>query len=339
MFTKIIGTGGVGTGEVYRLEHNHTLGREESRGGHLLDYRDFCKLHIILHYISVLSRDMGLEIKVFPVSAVGDDARGQLITDLMAGSGMDLRYLKILKGSPTLHSVCFQYPDGAGGNITECESACSRVDREFLSGTEKEMDSQTIVLAAPEVPLPGREAFIMMAKQRGAFVAASFISSEIRELKSAGLFRHIDLLALNMDEARILSKLPESADPGRVAEKCRDFLTELNPELKLTVTNGVHGSFASEREEQSYIPAYKVTAVNTAGAGDAYLAGLIIGIMKGMPFTGSTGESCQQLATSLSSMSVTSGDTIHFGITYRSLRAFMQEHATILRPAPDKEKL
>jgi sugar/nucleoside kinase (ribokinase family) len=107
----------------------------------------------------------------------------------------------------------------------------------------------------------------------------------------------------------------------------------------LTVTNGVHGSFASEREEQSYIPAYKVTAVNTAGAGDAYLAGLIIGIMKGMPFTGSTGESCQQLATSLSSMSVTSGDTIHFGITYRSLRAFMQEHATILRPAPDKEKL
>jgi ribokinase len=326
MFTKIIGTGGVGTGEVYRLENNHTLGREESRGGHLLEYRDFCKLHIMLHYISGLSREMGLGVKVLPVSAVGDDARGRTMTDLMAGSGMDLRYLKILKGFPTLHSVCFQYPDGTGGNITECRSACSRVDREFLSGTVKEMDSRTIVLAAPEVPLPSREAFIMMAKQRGAFVAASFVSSEIGELESDDLFRHIDLLALNMDEARILSKLPASADPDRVAERCMYVLTELNPELKLTVTNGERGSFASERGEQIYYPACKVKAVNTAGAGDAYLAGLIIGIIKGMPFTGSTGVSCQQLATSLSSMSVTSGDTIHFGITYRSLRSFMQKY-------------
>lgn len=326
MITKIIGTGGVGTGEIYRLENNHTLMREESRGGHLLDYRDFCKLHIIFHYISNLSRDMELGIKVFPVSAVGDDARGRTIMNLMAGSGMDMRFMKILKETPTLHSICFQYPDGSGGNITECRSACSEVGREFLLEAVDEIDSCSIVLTAPEVPLGSRKVFIKMAKQKDAFVAASFTTSEIKELKSAVLFRHIDLLALNMDEARMLVKLPKEEDPRSVMDRCIDFLAGHNPAIKLTVTNGVQGSFAYEKGQQMFYPAYKVKAVNTAGAGDAYLAGLIIGIIKGLPFIGSSGNSCQQLATSVSSMSVTSKDTIHFGITGSSLRSFMLKY-------------
>lgn len=323
MYSKIIGTGGVGTGEIYRLEKNHTLGREESRSGHLLDYRDFCKLHIIFHYISSLSRDMGLNLKVYPVSAVGDDARGRSVTELMAGTGMDMRYLKIFKGSPTLHSVCLQYPDGSGGNITEGRSACSKVDREFLYEAGDEIDGQTMVLAAPEVPLRSRKAFIRLAKQKGAFVSASFTSSEMRELGSAALFRDIDLLAMNMDEARMLAGLPEEEDPRRVVDSCQAYLEGAHPFMKLSVTNGALGSYACADGRQVFMPAHRVKAVNSAGAGDAFLAGLMTGIILGLPFTGDTGASCQHLATALASMSVRSGDTIHFGITARSLKSFL----------------
>ena len=35
----------------FALDGNHTLGREESRSGHFLDRRDYCKLHIVSHYV------------------------------------------------------------------------------------------------------------------------------------------------------------------------------------------------------------------------------------------------------------------------------------------------
>ena len=43
----------------------------------------------------------------------------------MAAVGMDTRYVDMLQDRPTLLSVCFQYPDGSGGNITTSESAAS----------------------------------------------------------------------------------------------------------------------------------------------------------------------------------------------------------------------
>ena len=45
----MIGVGGIGSGVFFALDGNHTLGREESRGGRFLDRRDYCKLHIVSH--------------------------------------------------------------------------------------------------------------------------------------------------------------------------------------------------------------------------------------------------------------------------------------------------
>jgi hypothetical protein len=53
-FTQVVGIGGIGTGVAFALEGGHTLGREESRLGVLLTGRDYCKLHIVEHYIAAL---------------------------------------------------------------------------------------------------------------------------------------------------------------------------------------------------------------------------------------------------------------------------------------------
>lgn len=51
-FRALLGVGGIGTGSFFALEGNHTLARNESRPGRLLDIRDYCKLHIVAHYIA-----------------------------------------------------------------------------------------------------------------------------------------------------------------------------------------------------------------------------------------------------------------------------------------------
>ena len=53
-YNHIVGTGGIGSGIFFSLEGDHTLGRNESRMGRLEAFRDYCKQHIIMHYIAVL---------------------------------------------------------------------------------------------------------------------------------------------------------------------------------------------------------------------------------------------------------------------------------------------
>ena len=53
-YHKIVGVGGIGSGIFFALEGNHTLGRNESRTATLLPVRDYCKLHIVLHYVAKL---------------------------------------------------------------------------------------------------------------------------------------------------------------------------------------------------------------------------------------------------------------------------------------------
>ena len=59
LYSQLFGVGGIGTGLFFNLEGEHTLGRNESRTGQLLDVRDFCKLHIVAHYISKLLLPIG----------------------------------------------------------------------------------------------------------------------------------------------------------------------------------------------------------------------------------------------------------------------------------------
>ncbi|HKT69754.1 MAG TPA: hypothetical protein VJP83_09970, partial [Terriglobales bacterium] len=70
-YRRLIGIGGIGSGIFFALDGNHTLGREESRFGRLLDIRDYCKLHIISHYVArLLGAGPGGAFRVIPIGKV-----------------------------------------------------------------------------------------------------------------------------------------------------------------------------------------------------------------------------------------------------------------------------
>ncbi|MHC4800302.1 MAG: hypothetical protein ACYTF1_26980, partial [Planctomycetota bacterium] len=109
-YRALIGTGGIGSGAFFALNGNHTLGREESRSGRFLDRKDYCKLHIITHYVQTL---MGPDFTTLPIGKVGDDQQGQNLLSEMAEAGLNTRYVRPVSGKPTLYSFCFVYPDGS----------------------------------------------------------------------------------------------------------------------------------------------------------------------------------------------------------------------------------
>jgi len=328
-FRRLVGVGGIGTGTFFALEGDHDLGRNESRPARLLDVRDYCKLHIVAHYPAVLlgARPSGRPFHVVPVGRVGADEAGRRLRREMEDAGMDVRLVREVEGRPTLQSVCFQYPDGSGGNLTTSDSAASTLGPDDVDEAAGLLDERTIALAAPEVPLAARRHLLELATPCGALRAASLTSAETADAKGSGLLGQVDLLALNQDEASALAGAP--FDPGRPESglrACGALLTA--PGARLLVSAGPEGVFFLGPDGVEHRPAARVPVSSTAGAGDALLGGTLAGIAAGGRF-----EDAVALGMAAAAFSVGSPHTIPDGLSLGALEVFAGEHGIELPEA------
>jgi ribokinase len=318
-YETMIGTGGIGSGVFLLLRGDHTLGREESRSVKILERRDYCKLHIVSHYLSTL---LGSPFHVIPIGKVGDDPIGDQLIDEMKCAGMDLHFVEKCVGVNTTFSYCYLYPNGEGGNLTVENAASSLVDSDFIGRAEPHFSQyadRCVAIALPEVPMKSREEFLRLASRFNCFRVASFLSGEIHDAIQMDLIDQTDLLAINMDEAAKIADLSYEGDLyERVIHKAVDRLSRLNPKLSISITGGIRGSWFWGGRELLHQPAYKTSTYGTAGAGDAYLAGFIIGLVAGM-------EASQmlQIANLIAAFSVTSPHTIHPYISRQALGDFI----------------
>jgi sugar/nucleoside kinase (ribokinase family) len=315
-YQAMIGVGGIGAGMFFVLNGNHTLGREESRSGRFLDRRDYCKLHIISHYVQAL---LGPEFTTIPIGKIGNDEVGKGLFEEMIEAGLDGRHVRSSPGDQTLFSFCFVYPDGSGGNLTTDDSACSRVDAAFVAEAEHEFarfDGCGIALAVPEVPMIAREKVLELGSQHSFLRVASFAVEEVVWAMKRDILRRVDLLALNLDEAAAAGETSRDAHPSAIVESAVTRLGETHPGMLISITGGQNGSWSWDGTALVQHPAIKMQVVSTAGAGDAYLAGMVVGLVAGLPML-----QAQELAVLTAALSVTSPQTINKEIDRRSLRA------------------
>ncbi len=317
-YQSMLGVGGIGTGLFFALDGDHTLGREESRSGHFLDRRDYCKLHIISHYVKVL---LGPAFNVIPISKVGGDDAGLRLLDEMRDVGFNTKYVQICPGEQTLFSFCFLYPDGSGGNLTINDSVCSKVDSSFVARSESEFTNfkgRGIALAVPEVPLEARLKLLQLGTTYQFLRIANFTSTEMLPAIEMGLLDLIDLLAINLDEAAAsLGVEPDHDAPDAVVYAAIRKLKSVNTTMNVTITAGKWGSWIWNRQYLNHLPAFPALIVNTAGAGDAFLGGIIAALVSNQTYI-----QAQELGTLIAALSVTSPHTIHPGIERRSLLEF-----------------
>ncbi len=328
-YSCLIGTGGIGSGQFFALHGNETLGREESRGGHFLDRRDYCKLHIIAHYVQSL---MGKPFSAYLIGKVGNDSAGLQLLEEMQSAGLNARYVERAPGKPTQFSLCFLYPDGSGGNLTTSDSAASLVnpaDIQKAAPLFQEFRGKGIVLAAPEVPLEARLALLRTGTRFQFYRAASFTSQEMVSLRDTPAWSELDLLAINQDEATAFlgAEFEEESLESRVHQIVK-VLRKENPLIHISVTAGKDGSYLWNGVKLDYRTILKVPVESTAGAGDSHLAALLAGKAAGL-----SSEDSHLLAQLTAAMSVTSPHTIHPELNRPSLNRFAQELEISLSPS------
>lgn len=321
---RIIGTGGIGKGIFFRSRDNAVLGRNESRMAELSEAKDYCKLHIVFHYLGTL---LGDKIEILPIGMVGDDAEGLLCRRQMEAAGMHIKHVGISKAKPTMLSICLQYPDKSGCNITADNSACMEVSREYIRLVAKALmpGKGDIVVALPEVPLVSRIELLKQGKAGGAYCVASCGTGEIKEFIQFGGPALCSLMALNQEETAAFAGMKRVTGVEDAKKAAKRILRQY-PELSLWLTFGAGGSLLVVSGNRFvYPPLPNIKAENTGGAGDASLAGLLTGFCMGLwPFGNERGaaklQDAGKLAVLLAGMSVESADSINSGINWETVK-------------------
>jgi len=230
------------------------------------------------------------------VGKVGDDLFGGFVIHALERAGVDVSAISRSAASQT-SATCIVNVRGEDRRFIHCIGA--NADFRIADISLSALDGARVLYAGGYLVMPGFEAhdlaqFLKEAKQRGLFTA---LDVAIPAGKPVGLepvepvMPYLDAFLPNDDEA---ASLTGETDAARQAE----ILSRLNPDCTVVITRGHNGLLARRRGEVLQAGAYRLPSIDQTGAGDAFAAGFLTGILKKWPleqtlrFASAVGASC-----------------------------------------------
>jgi ribokinase len=230
------------------------------------------------------------------VGCVGADDHGALLRESLSSAGVDLTDLRTVD-APTGTATIMVTPDGEN-SIIVAPGANRHVSPAMLEETRSSWGAAPVVVLQLEIPL--ESVALVASGARGRVVVnaapAARLGSEV--LAAA------DPLVVNESEAAFLLKDAGAAvdltdDAGATARA----LLRLGPR-SVVLTLGAAGAVVAEAHDDAAdvvrVPAVRVEAVDTTGAGDSFVGALAVELA-----AGATLERAVHLATRVAAVAVT----------------------------------
>ncbi|MGF9764380.1 ribokinase [Microvirga sp. 0TCS3.31] len=223
-----------------------------------------------------------LGAKVDGIFSIGTDLFSQLAYSAFAQAGLSAAMLRQVDAK-TGSGIGFT--DSRGENcLAVCPGANLLLSSQDIRSVEQAVREAALVLAQFEIgDEPILEAFII-ADAAGARTVLN--PSPYRPVDPRILER-TSVLVLNRVEATHLAKSSGFGTQGTLESlnDMADTLLEQGPDL-IVVTLGSEGAIAYQRGAPPlHQPAFSIAAVDTLGAGDAFTAGLAVGLLQGRPLS------------------------------------------------------
>ncbi|WP_159767503.1 ribokinase [Streptomyces sp. HM190] len=197
------------------------------------------------------------------LARVGDDGNGRLLLDSQRAAGVDTAGV-LVGGAPT--GVALITVDPSGDNsIVVSPGANGRLTPEDVRAADPLLGRSRVVSAQLEIPLETVVEVVRRLPQGTRFVLNPSPPRELPEEVLAAC----DPLIVNEHEARVIAGGELEGSP----EDWARALLALGPR-SVVVTLGAEGALIATAEGTIRVPAVRVEAVDTTGAGDAFTAAL-----------------------------------------------------------------
>jgi sugar/nucleoside kinase (ribokinase family) len=218
-----------------------------------------------------------LGARVRSAGAIGTDALGDVLVDLLGRFGVDASLLVRREGVQTSASVLPIRPDGSrpAFHVIGANATYSSADAPW----EAIAAADYLHLGAPEF-MGGEEAakILAFAREHGTVTSADLLAPGEQAAAIlewiAPAFEHLDYLLPNEEQVLALS--------GRASlvDGCRGLLER--GVGCVAATCGARGAVVvSSGDRQAHVPAFEVDVVDTTGCGDAFSAGFLRGLSLG----------------------------------------------------------
>lgn len=222
---------------------------------------------------AIAARRAGSEVLM--VGSIGNDADGDYLFDILKSENIDPKF--ITKTSEQTGIAVIEVSKSAENRIIIIAGANSktRFSNEVLTSSP----SVTVSLAQLETPIAEVAKFVHESKAARKITILN--PAPIQKLDQQ-LLQDTDYLIANETEASFLiGSAVEHLSKDEAVTIARQL--QKNGSKKVIITLGEQGSVYLDQEKELFTPAYKVKAVDTTAAGDAFCGAFATAISENKP--------------------------------------------------------
>ncbi len=252
------------------------------------------------------------------LSVVDDSGTGMDVLARLAKKGVNTSYIRRTEDGLGTWLAVFDNQGDVTASISKRPDLSALSDVLDESGDEIFAAADSIVVEIDmEETLLDRVFELAQLHQKKIYAVVSNMSLA---LERRGLMSQVDCLVCNQQEAGLLfTEDYEAMDPQDMVDRIAEKAAQAGIG-KLVVTLGERGAVYAEKDgESGYCPPKKVDVIDTTGAGDAFFAGIAIGLTYGRTLA----EACE-IGTVLASSVIATNDN--------TCPAFRPEEFGIVKP-------
>jgi len=217
---------------------------------------------------------MNQGIDVAYCGSVGNDIPGKEIINLLKESGINTDFVQRVD-KPTNNSVILNTSESER-TVLAYRGASELLNMEDVYWSDMNEPSWFYIAPLSGTLSKSTEEMVSFAKKNKIKVAINLGNSQIamgRE-KLEQILKKVDVLLLNLEEASLLTHIPENDEIGIMSE-----LNKIHSGINV-ITKGAEGVLVSDKDVLYNAFSCRVKVVDKTGAGDAFGAGFISGLIK-----------------------------------------------------------
>jgi len=205
------------------------------------------------------------------VGRVGGDAFGEQMLQALQSEGIDIGHVSTEREAPSGVAL-ITVSDNGENNIIVVPGAYGRLSPQDVEDAEETIGSSNSIVFQLEIPLPTVMRAVDLAARRGVRVILN--AAPARPIPPE-LLGKVDYLIVNELEAALLTGLaatqPEEASKALLAGGCANVV----------VTLGEAGALLATPEGIEVVPPFRVSAIDTTAAGDAFVGAFAVALAEG----------------------------------------------------------